>query len=136
MLVTFLVSLFPTRRVHAEACALPLNRDVKVTSPIALRDGLGNSSLEITTTSAEARKFFEQGLNLLHSFWDYEALRAFAKAAELDPQSAMSWWGIAMSIGSQDFPAARSLRTKALERVRSLGESVSEKERFFLEACC
>src|ERR1022692_4363663 len=45
--------------------------------PRAVRlDGIGNSHLEITATP-EAQMWFDQGLNLLHDFWDYEAARAF-----------------------------------------------------------
>ena len=40
-----------------------------------------------------AQKFFDQGLNLLHAFWDTEAYRAFREAARLDPDAAMPYWG-------------------------------------------
>ena len=33
----------------------------------------------------QAQRFFDQGLNLLHAFWDTEAYRAFREAARLDP---------------------------------------------------
>lgn len=45
----------------------------------ALVDGIGNSSLLITTRSEMTQKFFNQGLSLLHCFWWFEALRAFKK---------------------------------------------------------
>src|SRR5689334_8616991 len=59
--------------------------------------GIGDSHLEITTKSAKAQAYFDQGLNLLHCFWDFEAYRAFKEAARLDPDAAMAYWGIVES---------------------------------------
>lgn len=56
--------------------------------------GIGNSSMEITAANPEAKMWFEQGLNLLHDFWDYEAARAFEQAVRNDPKCAMCYWGI------------------------------------------
>jgi predicted Zn-dependent protease len=58
--------------------------------------GQGIVHLKITTSSAEAQKFFDQGLAQLHSFWAVEAERSFLQAAELDPTAPMPWWGVAM----------------------------------------
>ena len=35
--------------------------------------GIGDSHLEITTKSAKAQAYFDQGLNLLHCFWDFDS---------------------------------------------------------------
>ncbi len=67
--------------------------------PVALIAGLGTWHHPIATRSAEAQKFFDQGLNLIYGFNRYEALRSFRKASELDPQAAMPWWGVAMALG-------------------------------------
>jgi tetratricopeptide (TPR) repeat protein len=67
--------------------------------PVALLKGLGSWHHPIATKSPEAQKFFDQGLALLYGFNRYEALRSFAKATELDPDAAMAWWGMAMSLG-------------------------------------
>jgi tetratricopeptide (TPR) repeat protein len=66
--------------------------------PVTLLTGLGAWKHPIATRNAEAQKYFDQGLNLLYGFNRYEALRAFRKAAELDPQAAMAQWGIAASL--------------------------------------
>ena len=50
--------------------------------------GIGNSHIHITST-AEAQMWFDQGLNLLHDFWDYESARAFEQSIRVDPQCAM-----------------------------------------------
>src|SRR5262249_56517626 len=53
----------------------------------------------ISTTKPEAQRYFDQGLALLYGFNRYEAIRSFRKAAEIDPNAAMAWWGIAMAQG-------------------------------------
>ncbi len=67
--------------------------------PVTLLTGLGSWRHPIATQSAEAQKYFDQGLNLLYGFNRYEALRSFRKAAEFDPKSAMPHWGVAMALG-------------------------------------
>jgi tetratricopeptide (TPR) repeat protein len=69
------------------------------TLPAKLLDGMGIVHLPITTTSAEAQKFFDQGLAQMHSFWAREAERSFLQAAALDSQAPMPWWGVAMVAG-------------------------------------
>ena len=49
--------------------------------------------MPVTTTSDAARKFFNQGVSQLHSFWVLESERSFLQAATLDPDMAMAWWG-------------------------------------------
>jgi len=66
--------------------------------PVALYPGLGTWRHAISTKSPEAQRFFDQGLNLLFGFNRYEALRSFRKAAELDPNAAMAYWGMGMSL--------------------------------------
>ena len=58
-----------------------------------LYDGLGSYSRKVTTDSAEAQRYFDQGLGFLHGFNHRAAMRAFQQAAELDPQCAMAHWG-------------------------------------------
>ena len=64
-----------------------------------LLPGMGSYSHPIQTTSAEAQKFFDQGLALLYNFNHAEAERSFLKAAELDPKAPMPWWGVAIALG-------------------------------------
>ncbi|HTQ55257.1 MAG TPA: hypothetical protein VMI94_12400 [Bryobacteraceae bacterium] len=67
--------------------------------PVELYPGLGIWHHPIHTASAEAQKFFDQGLILIYAFNRYEALRSFRKAAELDPSAAMAYWGMSMAQG-------------------------------------
>ena len=61
---------------------------------------LGSYSYRITTNSAEAQRWFDQGLRLVYAFNHLEAQRAFREAARLDPACAMCYWGIAITEGS------------------------------------
>jgi tetratricopeptide (TPR) repeat protein len=61
--------------------------------------GLGNYHHPITTKNPEAQTYFNQGLTLLYGFNHDEAARYFRRAAELDPEAAMPYWGLALSIG-------------------------------------
>jgi tetratricopeptide (TPR) repeat protein len=64
-----------------------------------LLPGLGSYHFPISTKSEEAQKYFDQGLTLLYGFNHDEAARFFRRAAELDPDAAMPYWGLALSIG-------------------------------------
>jgi tetratricopeptide (TPR) repeat protein len=69
------------------------------TRPVPLVAGLGNSRHPIRTSSPEAQKFFDQGLDYLFAFNHDEARRSFQKAADLDPRAAMPLWGVALAVG-------------------------------------
>jgi tetratricopeptide (TPR) repeat protein len=73
------------------------------TAPAADREplfeGLGSYGRKVTTTSADAQRYFDQGLCFLYAFNHEEAIRSFRQAAELDPSCAMAWWGIAIANG-------------------------------------
>jgi len=79
------------------AVALTIGHALAAKEP--LYDGLGSYSRKITTKSAEAQRYFDQGLGFLHGFNHRAAIRAFEQAAELDPQCAMAHWGIALACG-------------------------------------
>ena len=65
----------------------------KLPPPVAI-PGVGNGSIAITTSSAEARMWFTQGLNERHDFWDYESARSFEQSVRIDPTCAMCYWGL------------------------------------------
>jgi predicted Zn-dependent protease len=48
--------------------------------------------------SYETRKTFNLAISLLHSFEYIEAEKAFVKVIDKDPECAMAYWGVAMSI--------------------------------------
>src|SRR6476469_4479393 len=60
---------------------------------------LGVHTFKVSTRSARAQQFMNQGLNLTYGFNHAEAGRAFAEAARLDPGCAMAYWGQALVLG-------------------------------------
>jgi tetratricopeptide (TPR) repeat protein len=84
-----------------------------------LYDTLGSYSYPITTASAQAQRWFDQGLRLVYAFNHYEAQRAFREAARLDPHCAMCYWGIAITEGANyNDPTNAEREQRALEAVR------------------
>lgn len=68
-------------------------------SPPPLYEGLGDLSMELTTKSAVAQAYFDQGLRLAWAFNHAEARRSFHEAQRLDPECAMCFWGEAFVLG-------------------------------------
>jgi tetratricopeptide (TPR) repeat protein len=64
-----------------------------------LIEGLGKYNRPITTPSAVAQRYFDQGLLFVYGYYFSEALASFQEAARLDPDCAMVYWGMAMAIG-------------------------------------
>ena len=95
-------------------------------------EGIGSSQLRITTESAEAQVFFNQGISLIHGFWYYEALRAFEEVARLDSSSAMAYWGQYQAM--RRLGKSGKVRRQALGRARELLERASARERHFILA--
>jgi tetratricopeptide (TPR) repeat protein len=90
----------------AFACFQPARAQTtatQTTAPAAeapkLYDGFEGYARKVTTTSAEAQRWFDQGIQLLYGFNHDEAIRSFEQAAAIDPQCAMAWWGSAYARG-------------------------------------
>jgi len=64
-----------------------------------LFDGLGTFHRKITTRSALAQKYFDQGMRFVWAFNHDEATRSFARAAQIDPKCASCYWGVALTLG-------------------------------------
>ena len=104
-----------------------------------LYDGLGSYSRKITTNSAEAQRYFDQGLGFLHGFNHRAAIRAFQQAAELDPECAMAHWGVALACGPHINsiavpPPAAELAWKELELAQKNAGNASPVERALIGA--
>ncbi len=94
--------------------------------PVALRPGIGNSHEEVTTNSAEAQAFYDQGLNYLESYVWIEASRSFHQALRHDPDLAMAWIGLSrVRSGLDDLEGAKQY----LEKAKALGPKASARER-------
>jgi tetratricopeptide (TPR) repeat protein len=103
-----------------------------------LLPGLGEHRHSISTKSPEAQRFFDQGLTLVFGFNHEEAARSFRRASELDPQSAMTFWGIALALGpcinlDIDLPHEKAAY-EAVQKALLLAPSATERERAYIQA--
>src|SRR6267154_2703516 len=60
---------------------------------------LGPYSRKVTTTSVDAQRWFDRGLNWCFGYHHEEAVACFEKALESDPNCAMAHWGVAYAVG-------------------------------------
>jgi tetratricopeptide (TPR) repeat protein len=102
-------------------------------------EGLGKHTRKIATANPEAQKFFDQGLNFMFAFNHDEAIRGFRRAAELDPDCAMAYWGIALASGvnynDPRFPPEKAkVAWDALQQARAKSKGESEANRALIEA--
>lgn len=102
----------------------------KLPPPIHL-DGIGQAHIPITAKSPEAQQWFDQGLALLHCFWDYEAERAFEQAARLDPDCAMCHWGLFQAL---DFLGVHEQAKAELARAADLAPMATDREQRYIRA--
>jgi len=108
-------------------------------APIELLPGLATYQRPVTAHSPEAQRFFDQGITLYWGFDHEEAEHSFARAAELEPDLAMAYWGQALSAGpNYNNPSMDEARSKhafeSLSKARSHIERVSPVERGLIAA--
>lgn len=108
--------------------------------PAPIISGLGDHHFRVTTTSADAQEFFDQGLRLSYAFNHCEAERSFLEAGRRDPSCAMAHWGVAMSLGTNYNVPAAEVRNrsayKSAQNALALKDKVSPIERALIEAVC
>jgi len=107
--------------------------------PAPVMTGLGERRHPVSTRNAEAQRFFDQGLALVYAFNHEEAARSFRHAAELDPQLAMAYWGIALAVGpNYNEATVDAERVKAaceaVQKAQSLAAGATERERSYIGA--
>jgi tetratricopeptide (TPR) repeat protein len=107
-LCMFSTAAFAQVRPEADLCAVPPGAQPLL--PAKLMTGMGTTVMQVTTSSDEARKFFNQGVSQIHSFWFLESERSFLQAATLDPDMAMAYWGISVSAAGDYRPAFQLIR--------------------------
>src|SRR5262245_43776312 len=108
------------------------------TSAATALAGFGEHHHPIRTSNQEAQKAFDQGFALVFGFNHEEAVRAFQRAAELDPNAPMPHWGIAWALGPNYNVDIDDLRAKqafdAIQKARTLAAAGSEEERAYVDA--
>jgi predicted Zn-dependent protease len=94
--------------------------------------GVGNVHFQITARP-EAQVWFDQGLNLLHDFWDYESARAFEQSIRVDPDCAICYWGLYYAESARH--TVNKVNAKiAIEKSVSLEAHASPLEKLFIHA--
>jgi len=102
-------------------------------------DNLGDHRRTITTSSAEAQTWFDQGIALYFNFNHEEAILSFQAVAEADPACAMAYFAIALSAGPninnpEMEEAAAKLAFDSVQHALTLVDDETEVERGMIEA--
>ncbi len=98
--------------------------------PTTIHAGVGTMTFEVTTSSKEAKAFFNQGLAYLHSYVWLEAARSFHQALRIDPNLAMAWWGLSRAEGRM---AQRLHAKESIERAKELAPHATPRERRYID---
>ncbi len=103
-----------------------------------LIEGLGDYSMPVTASNPEVQRWFDQGLAMTYGFNHDAAERSFLKAAELDPDCAMCWWGSALVLGphvnaTMD-PSNNAKAWDRLQRALDTADDASDREQAYIEA--
>ena len=140
VLVMIVAGIFVT----APLAAAQMNEqdDVKsttVSGQLAPRlQNLGDHEFPVTTNSARAQLFINQGLMLTYGFNHAEAERSFREAARLDPDCAMAYWGMALVLGPNiNMPMSPEAEQPAHDMIRkavALKKNASEREQAYIDA--
>ena len=101
--------------------------------------GYGGYHRSVSTTVDEAQIWFDRGLQLVYGFNHDAAVNAFAKAAQLDPDCAMAWWGIAYAYGvdvnnPNVSEAEAAIAASAIRKAMQLREKASPPEQALIQA--
>jgi tetratricopeptide (TPR) repeat protein len=93
----------------------------------------------VSTDNPAAQFAFDRGLTMFFAYQPEEAERAFREAARLDPNLAMSWWGVGLSVGPNinepPTPDKTITAADALARANLLVEKrANERERDYIAA--
>jgi tetratricopeptide (TPR) repeat protein len=103
-----------------------------------LYDNLGRFSVRVSTRSARAQTFFDQGMRLMFGFNHAEAVRSFRAAQAADPDCAMCFWGESAALGptiNSPMPAnALEPALAALARAQALAPKAAPAERALITA--
>lgn len=113
-----------------------LPESAKRTAP--LFENLGSHHHPISTPVPLAQRYFDQGLTLAYGFNHAEAARSFRAAAQLDPNCAMCYWGLAYVLGPNiNAPMAEDAvpqSWEALQQALELSQHAPEGEQAYIQA--
>ena len=111
-------------------------RNSGAAKPSGHADQLGDVSFE-TSCAPAVQKSFNRAVALLHSFQYEQAGEAFQAVAKQDPQCAMAYWGVAMTLYHPlwETPGAETLKRglETIRKAKSLGAK-TDRERDYIAA--
>ena len=119
--------------------AAPPSLFARYTEPIQIyKSGLGTFTRKISSRSADAQAYFDQGFQMMYAFAKPEAVRSFRESWKRDPDCAICYWGEAWAWGSylnapmtpEEAPHAFTAMQKAV----ALKAKADGKEREMIEA--
>lgn len=96
--------------------------------PVQLRAGIGTYHEKVTTSSATAQKFYDQGTAYLHSYVWIEAARSFHQALRNDPRMAMAYLGLSYAYSPMDYAASQAALRQASSLDSAPGSQSSDRE--------
>ena len=103
-----------------------------------LYDNLGTYHRAVTTGSAAAQRYFDQGLRLTYGFNHDEAIKSYREAIRADSTCAMCWWGVAYALGPNiNVPmdtAAVTPAWEALQQAVRLAPRASARDQAYIRA--
>ena len=107
--------------------------------PMRLYSGvLGEHTHLISSSSAEASAYFNQGFQLMYAFAKEDATRSFREAWKHDPNCAICYWGEAWSwrsyLNGPMSPSEAPHAYAALEEALARLDHANTKERAYIEA--
>ena len=84
----------------------------------------------------EVRETFDLAISLLHSFEYAEAEKAFVKVIDMDPECAMAYWGVTMSIYHDLWAPPSETELKKGLQLLKIAESLpkTEKAQLYIDA--
>ncbi len=92
----------------------------------------------VTTSKPEAQRYFDQGLTLVYGFNHDAAYWSFQKAAKVDPELAMAYWGMALALGqniNMDITNTRSkVAYELAQKALTLSSHATDNEKAYIEA--
>jgi tetratricopeptide (TPR) repeat protein len=104
----------------------------------ALDPGLGTLHWKVSTHSAKAQAYFDQGMRYVYAFNHEQAVRSFNEASRLDPELAMGYWGAALALGPNiNMDVDPDREKQAYDAVHAAAQHLghaSAKERDLVEA--
>lgn len=131
----------PSIRVHLSLAlaALAVSACRSTEAPARFYPGYGGYHREISTSSPEAQRWFDQGLQLVYGFNHDEGIRSFQAAAKADPECAIAWWGVAYANGIDiNDPAMSDVANRAAydaaQKALKRKDHASPAERALIEA--